>query len=156
MMDFFIWLEGTALSTWVREADTVWAYPTVLTMHTFGLALLVGASGLFALRLLGVASRMPLHALRPLFMVMWAGFWLNAVTGSLLFMADASRRAFSVLFLTKLLFVAIGVVSIVLVRRDVFATGPEPVISSKARMLALVSLAVWVVAITTGRLLAYV
>ena len=28
------WLEATALATWVRESPSLWAYPTVLTLHT--------------------------------------------------------------------------------------------------------------------------
>jgi hypothetical protein len=155
-MDFFASLEGSALSTWVREADTVWAYPTILTMHTFGLALLVGASGVFDLRVLGVARRIPLAPMRSLFTVMWIGFWLNAITGSLLFIADASRRATSGLFLTKLLFVAVGVAAIIMIKRDVFGPSGDPVITSKARGLAMVSLGVWALAIAAGRLLAYV
>ena len=38
------WLEATGLSTWVREGESIWAFPTILTLHTFGLGLLVGAN----------------------------------------------------------------------------------------------------------------
>ena len=30
-------LHDSAFSTWLREAETVWAFPTVLTVHTFGM-----------------------------------------------------------------------------------------------------------------------
>ena len=42
MMDLLIRLEATGLGTWVREAPTLWAYPTVLFLHTAGLGFLVG------------------------------------------------------------------------------------------------------------------
>ena len=90
MMELFAWLESSALSTWVSEADTVWAYPTVLTLHTLGLGVLVGASAVVDLRLLGIAHRIPLGPMRSLFRFMWIGFWINAVTGSMLFAADAT------------------------------------------------------------------
>ena len=59
-MDLFTWLEGSAFSTWVREAPTIWAFSTILTLHTFGMGVLVGASALLDLRLLGIGRTMPL------------------------------------------------------------------------------------------------
>lgn len=148
------WLEMTAFSVWVREGDTIWAFPAVLTLHTFGLGLLVGASAVVNLRLLGIGRRMPLAPMRPLFSVMWIGFWLNLVTGSMLFAAEATQRGPSMFFWTKLLFVAIGVASTVLIKRAAFdaseKTAPPP------RLLASLSLLSWTSAIVAGRLLAYV
>ena len=157
MMDFLTWLEGTSFSIWVREAPTIWAFSTILTLHTFGMGVLVGASALLDLRLLGVGRTMPLGPLQSLFRIMWAGFWLNLVTGSMLFAADATSRGTQWLFFVKMLFVIIGVVTMVLIRRRVYAGPAEPtVVSSSVRGLAVVSLVAWVAAITAGRLLAYV
>ena len=100
------------------RGESIWAFPTILTLHTFGLGLLVGANTIVDLRLLGIGRRVPLEPLRPLFSVMWAGFWLNAVTGSLLFAADATRRARRLFFLMKLVFVAIGVATMVAIKRS--------------------------------------
>ena len=151
------WLEATGVSVWVREGESIWAFPTILTLHTFGLGLLVGASAVVNLRLLGVDRPLSLAPLRPLFTVMWGGFWLNAITGSLLFAADATARGASALFLTKMLFVALGIATMVLIKRSVVdappnmaPTGPSP------RLLAVLSLVAWTTAITVGRLLAYV
>jgi len=41
-MQFLASLEHSAFGTWVREAPTIWAYPTVLFLHTVDLAFLVG------------------------------------------------------------------------------------------------------------------
>ena len=154
-MALLTWLESTGFSQWVREGESIWAFPTILTLHTFGLGLLVGASPIVNLRLLGIGRRMPLEPLRPLFSVMWGGFWLNAVTGSLLFAADATQRGTSLFFLAKLVFVAIGVAIMVRTRRSVFDAPPDAPTASP-KLLALLSLACWTAAITTGRLLAYV
>ena len=51
MMEYLAALEGSAFSTWLRESTSIWAYPTVLTLHTVGLAVLVGAN--WALDLIG-------------------------------------------------------------------------------------------------------
>lgn len=157
MIDFLTWLEGTSFSIWVREAPTIWAFSTILTLHTFGMGVLVGASALLDLRLLGVGRTMPLGPLQSLYRIMWAGFWLNLVTGSMLFAADATSRGTQWLFFVKMLFVIIGVVTMVLIRRQVYGAKTEPVaISTATRRLAVLSLIAWVAAITSGRLLAYV
>lgn len=157
MMDFLAWLEGTAFSVWVREAPTIWAFSTILTLHTFGMGVLVGASALLDLRLLGIGRTMALGPLDSLHRIMWAGFWLNLVTGSMLFAADATSRGTQWLFFVKLLFVAVGVATMVLIRKQVYGTRTEPVaISGSTRALAMLSLVAWVAAITSGRLLAYV
>jgi hypothetical protein len=150
-------LENSALSQWLLGSNSIWAYPTVLTLHTFGMMVLVGAALMLDLRLLGFGRGIPLGSMRTLFRLMWIAFWLNAVTGSMLFAADATKRGTSVIFLVKLLLVALGVVTIVLIRRNVYGANAEPVtVSGTAKLLAIASILVWTAAITTGRLLAYV
>ena len=157
-MDFFTWLEVSALATWVREAPTIWAYATVLTLHTFGMGVLVGASVVLSLRLLGVGGAMPLAPMRLLFQVVWVGFWINLATGTLLFMADASTRGTQLLFIVKLMFVAVGVAAVVQIERRLYSANTDlaAAVSGTVRGLAFLSLVAWVVAITAGRLLAYV
>ena len=156
MIDLFTWLEGSAFAIWVREAPTIWAFSTILTLHTFGMGVLVGASGLLDLRLLGIGRTMPLGPLQSLYRIMWFGFWLNLITGSMLFAADATSRGTQWLFGIKMVLVATGVVTMVMIRRQVYGARTEPVIEGSTRTLAAVSLAAWVMAITAGRLLAYV
>ena len=157
MLQFFTSLEGTSFATWLRESNTIWAYPTVLTLHTVGLALLVGASMALDLRLLGFARRIPVATLSKSFRVMWFGFWLNLITGLMLFAADASTKGTTRLFAFKLGLVAVGVASVLLIERVVFRSDPERASATwPARTLAAVSLLVWVAAITAGRFMAYV
>jgi hypothetical protein len=157
MMQLFASLESSAFSVWVRESNSVWGYPTVLTFHTFGMMVLVGASWAVDLRLLGIGRRIPLGPMQTLFRVMWAGFWLNLVTGSILFAADATTRGTSKLFAAKLAFIAVGVLTMVRIRRDLYGTNPAPVaISGTARRLAVASIVMWIAAVTSGRLLAYI
>ena len=156
-MDLLATLESSGFSTWLRESNSIWGYPMILTLHTVGLALLVGANIVLDLRLLGFAQRLPLEELTRAFRIMWIGFWINAVTGAALFAADATTRGTSRLFISKLFLVAFGVLVIVAIRRQVFgATPDQPRIGVSAKVLAATSLAVWVAAITAGRLMAYV
>jgi hypothetical protein len=155
-MAFLTWLESSGFSTWVREGESIWAFPTILTLHTFGMGLLVGSSVIVDLRLLGIGRRLALDPFRSLFFVMWGGFWLNLVTGSMLFAADATERGTSLFFLAKLIFVAIGVFVMVRIKRSVFDAPPGAARAMSPRLLAWVSIAAWAAATTTGRLLAYV
>jgi hypothetical protein len=156
-MALLAWLEASGLSTWVREGETIWAFPTVLTLHTFGMGLLVGCSMIVSLRLLGVGRPIALAPMQALFKVAWGGFWLNLVTGSMLFAADATKRGTDPVFMAKLVFVAIGVATVVLIQRNVLdAPDQNAAAASSGKTLAMLSLAAWVLAVTTGRLLAYV
>jgi hypothetical protein len=147
----------SAFSTWLLSSNSIWAYPTVLTLHTFGMMVLVGAALMIDLRLLGFGLTIPLRSMDRLFNIVWAAFALNAVTGTMLFIADADKRGPSLFFWTKLAFVALGLVMTSMIRRRSFADGAEPVvISGASKRLAIISLLAWCAAITTGRLLAYV
>jgi len=158
MMEILIALQESALSTWLREAETTWAMPMVLTLHTLGLGVLVGAAFAFDLRVLGMGRTIPLAPLKVLFRVMWIGFWINAATGLLLFASDAIRRGTSFTFLLKMSLVAGGVATVILLRRHVYRTDGTVAdhVSGSARLLAATSIVVWCAAIGTGRLLAYV
>ena len=153
MTDFFATLENLPFSTWLRESNSIWAYPTMLTLHTVGLALLVGASAALDLRVLGRGQPIALADMRPLFRWMWIGFWVNALSGVVLLAADATTKAAAPMFLIKLGLVAIGVAIMSAQRREVFA--PAAAVTPAARVLAGASLTVWFVAIAAGRLMAY-
>ena len=156
MMETLASLEASAFSTWLRESSSIWAYPAVLTLHTIGLAVLVGANWALDLRLLGVGEAIPLSALYKSFRVMWIGFWINTVSGVALFAADATTKGSTMLFLGKLGLVAIGVVVIVITRRVVYGRGVEVAsVTPTARALAVSSMVVWVAAIAAGRMMAY-
>jgi len=62
-MEFLLRLQESSFGLWV--AESIWAYPIILTLHTVGLALLVGPSAFLDLRVLGAGSRVPLVPLQP-------------------------------------------------------------------------------------------
>jgi len=160
-MDLYAWFESTALSTWVRETPTLWGFAMIITLHTFGMAVLVGVSAVLNLRLLGVGRGVPLGPLQGLFRVMWVAFILNLVTGTILFLADATRHGVSLLFGAKMLLVIIGVTLLLRIQRLLYGGGVDAALSApttvsgRVRSLAALSLAIWVITITAGRLLAY-
>src|SRR5580765_5108613 len=154
-MSFLASLEQSAFGTWVREAPTIWAYPTVLFLHTVGLAFLVGINVAIDLRILGVASEMPLAPMKKLFPWMWAGFWINAVSGVALLVADATTKLANPVFAVKMSFIALGVVNMAWWKRRLFSDARElerhPA-SPHAKRVAIASLVIWIAATTAGRL----
>ena len=156
MLQYMTALHDSAFSTWLREAETVWAFPTVLTVHTFGMMLLVGSAWLVDLRLLGVARTIPIGPLRPLFRIMWVAFWINLATGSLLFIADPERKSTSYLFGFKMLLIIINLPLLKRLERAIYRESPEPVaVASGTRQLAAASAMLWAGTMFAGRLLGY-
>ena len=155
MEPFFVWLEATSLSTWLRESPSLWAFPFVLILHTVGLAFFVGTNVAWDVRVLGFSLGIPLEALRRYFLVMWAGFWINAFSGVLLLIAYPTKALTNPLFFAKLALIAFGIVLAFRIRREVSGLAARADAPPMARMLAAVSLVCWVAVIFAGRLLAY-
>jgi len=156
MMELLTSLEQSGFATWLRESPSIWAYPTILTLHTLGLGVLVGGSAVLDLRLLGVAPAIPLPPLERLFPAMWIGFWVNALSGAVLFVGDATGKGTTRLFMAKLAIVAAGVLVLVALRRTVYGRRADAAaVSTTSRALAAVSLVLWFLAIVTGRYMAY-
>ena len=108
--EFFNTLEQSGLSTWLRESDSVFSFYFILLCHTIGLALLVGTNAVLDLRLLGVASDLPLKSFKPFFSVMWLGFGINAISGVFLLIAYPTKAFTNPVFYLKLLLIASAVV----------------------------------------------
>jgi hypothetical protein len=150
-------LESSAFSTWLRESPSIWAYPTVLTLHTVGLGVLVGANWMVDLRVLGFARAIPASVLSRAFPMMWAGFWLNAVTGALLFAGDPTTKGTTAVFMWKLAMVAVGVVLMIVLKRKLYGRDLEADTAGPGvKVIAVTSLVLWIAAIGAGRWMAYV
>lgn len=158
MLDFFQMLQDSAFGVWVSASPSIFAYPTILMLHTVGLALVVGPNAVLDLRLLGAGARIPLAELRPVFRVMLIGFILNASTGIALFVSEASEKGVAWIFWVKLAIIAVALLVAQRTKRLVFGgvTPPEGNVSLGVKLLALASLALWFGAITAGRLMAYI
>ena len=150
------WIETTQLGLWLRESPSVWAFPTVLTLHTVGLAVLIGASWVLDLRLLGVGRQVPLTAFRWVFPTIAAGLIVNLLTGVLLFIKNAATWGVALPFFIKMALVVASVATLLPIRSLVLRSGDQQrEVGGNARMLAVASILAWAAAVTAGRLLAY-
>lgn len=150
-------LQNSALAIWVVESESLLAYPTILSLHTIGLAVCVGASMALAFRAVGAAPRAPFAVFRRVGVPFWAGFAINATSGALLFMASAEVNGVRPLFFLKIALISLAVFAHVRLARRVFAepmveSGPGP---SGAAAWAWMALLFWLGAIVAGRMMAY-
>ena len=154
-MGVLVWLESLRLSVWVHESPSVWAQPTVLTLHTMGMGVLVGASWVLDLRLLGINRKMPLSAFRWVFPAVAVGLIVNLVTGVLLFIGRATTWGLAIPFFIKMAFVIASAATMMPLRSYVLHSDQQREAGGNARLLAIASILTWTGAITVGRLLAY-
>jgi len=158
MMDFLRAIEESGFSRWVVGSSSVFAFPSILLIHTIGMGIVVGITAGIALRILGYAPAVPLAPLEKFLPLLWVGFWMNAATGVILLGADATTKAINPDFYVKMVFIALAIINLRILRKRVFR---DPLIdkvpsSMNAKVLAITNMIFWLGAITAGRLLAYV
>ena len=156
MESYFQWLQSLPPSVWISESESIWAYPLVLFLHSIGMGLSVGSAFAICLRLLGVARPLAVSSLRVLLRIFWGGFYLNLVTGSLLFAAAATRTGYIPIYYVKLILILFGMILSIPIRRFVDGDASDRVIPLRIKTLAAVSIVIWTSVITTGRLIAYI
>jgi dipeptide/tripeptide permease len=155
-MQFLVWLEHSGFATTVKESAVLYEIPLVL--HAIGMAALVGLSTAVYLRILGFGSSLPLAPMEQFFPIMYAGFWINALSGVVLFSLYPIKAVTNPGFFIKMTGVVLAVVCLRRIKRQVFGnpavldTRPVP---TRDKILAGTSLFVWLATITAGRLMAY-
>lgn len=155
MMSWIANLEQTALSVWIRETPSLLGFPTILFLHTLGLAMLAGLSVGIDIWLLVGRGGVVRASVDGLHRVMWAGFGINAASGILLLIAYPAKALTNWLFYAKLILVGLAVWLAERIRAEIAATNDGASIGIGARRLAWWSLAIWAGTILAGRLLAY-
>lgn len=154
----FAWLEETALSVWVREWPSVFGFPFILFLHTLGLGIVGGLSVALDLWFLRHArGRSPL-ALAPFIPIVWLGFAIALVSGLLLLIGYPTKALTNEVFYVKIALIVVALFQLQWLRRRALAaadltTPYRPDV--KTRVVAAVSIVLWVGAVFLGRLLAY-
>ena len=156
-MEFLVWLENTPIANAIRTIP--WLYPAFETGHYIGLSLLVGGILLIDLRVLGMARGLPLKSMIGLLPFVWAGFIINVLTGSMLFIYGATNFGTNSAFLLKMAFMVVAGLNALAfdlsVRRSggVWVTADRP--PALVKGFATLSLVFWLCVVTTGRWMAY-
>ena len=156
-MEFLEYLQEAPIGDFVRSSD--YGYPIVLTLHSLGMAAVVGTVFTLCVRILGFAKGIPPASFKTLLTIAWWGFGVNAVSGVSLFMANGTNLITNWTFILKMTFIVLGGFTITILWRALMAdpevAGTEAAITAKARRYAVLSLVLWFGAVVWGRMIAY-
>jgi hypothetical protein len=151
------WIENTAIAEYVRVS--AYGYPAMITLHSLGLAIMVGLSVVLSLRAVGMFSVIPYSSLAKLLKVAWIGFIINVLSGTALFSTNAIAFMGHTMFLIKISMVIVGAILVAVMQSTIkaaLATGnPEAAAGSKLKILGWATIAAWTIGMVTGRLIAY-
>lgn len=146
-------------STSIRESE--WTFPIIQTFHILGVLIFFGAMVLVDLRIVGAVLRdrsadVVAKALLPL---AWVGFAVTALSGAILFAAQAEKIYTNAFLLTKFGLIALAGLNLVAFHifhgRSIAGWDAESAAPTLARVSAAASLTLWVGVIVAGRFIAY-
>lgn len=139
--------------------NSPWGWPIAESIHFIGLSMLIGAVGLFDLRMLGFVKTIPLAAMHKLVPFGVAGFLLNVTTGVMFITTVPDQYLYNPAVQSKLLFLAAAGINMLLFYllcyRQVSATHATTTALTKAKIFALISLTCWLGVIACGRLITF-
>ena len=147
MLHFCEWL---AKNPWIVAIDSSVVISLILEiLHYSGFFLLVGATAIVDLRVMGLAARRrtPIEVANQLFPWMWTGLCMAALSGFFMFAGDAVDFYLAPCFRTKILVVSLAVVLGLVVSWIVPRLDRSSSISLWSKIVALLSLALWIGAI---------
>lgn len=139
--------------------NSPWGWPIAESIHFIGLSMLIGAVGLFDLRMLGFVKTIPLAAMHKLVPFGVAGFLLNVTTGVMFITTVPDQYLYNPAVQSKFLFLAAAGINMLLFYllcyRQVSATHATTTALTKAKIFALISLTCWLGVIACGRLITF-
>lgn len=153
-------LAGVA-DTWLGNLmrDVWWMWPLMENLHFFGLCAMFGALMVIDLRVLGMARTIPIAPTLNLIPVAIAAFTINLVTGIAFYCGDPFRYTFNSAFLWKMGLIVIAGVNALWFwfgeHKKLSRLGAGDDTDMQAKLIAALSLALWVVIIILGRLIPY-
>src|SRR6476619_8434339 len=154
----FVALEQSGFAAAIRQSP--WLYPAANVGHIISLMVFAGAIAVMDVRLLGgLSATAPAPLLARARNFALAGLAGMAVTGSILFSAEASHLALNPVFQLKALLVAAGLINVAIyefwARRAVDRLAPGAAMPARAKVTGVLSLVVWVAVAACGRSIAY-
>jgi hypothetical protein len=154
----FVALEQSGFAAAIRQSP--WLYPAANVGHIISLMVFAGAIAVMDVRLLGGLSATapaPLLArARNFALAALAGM---AVTGSLLFSAEASHLALNPVFQLKAALVAAGLINVAIyefwAKAAVEHVASNASMPTRAKVTGALSLVIWIAVAACGRSIAY-
>ncbi len=151
---YFEWCGNTWLGTTVR--DTVWAFPLIETFHLLALAVLLGSVLMVNLRVFGVGKKYVPAAQMARQMEPWMLVSIGVLIASGIPMAFSEPiKCFeSISFPIKMGLILLGIASQLTIQRKWVIAGDTTAL--KAKLAAVVSIAIWTLVGAAGKGIPYV
>ncbi|MGA2720233.1 MAG: DUF6644 family protein [Candidatus Acidiferrales bacterium] len=150
MHNFGEWIEHFS---WVQYISmTSWLYSSVAVVHYFTLLVMVGTAVFVDLRVLGIAAtRKPIAQVgEQIYPWMWGAFWLAVFSGFLMFTTDAGDYLPDTVFRVKMTVILLAVIFSILLQRSIPRWAELPSPPAGAKVLASISLLLWIGSILAG------
>jgi|SRR5690348_14357078 len=147
MLHFCAWLQNNSLLVAINSSTVLSALMEVA--HYAGFFLLVGTIAIVDLRVLGIAGRGQNVAIlgAQLFPWMWVGLAFAFLSGFVMFSGDAGDFYLASVFRIKISVILLAVIFGIIVQWGARKWGQLPSVPVSAKILALVSLVLWIGAI---------
>jgi hypothetical protein len=155
LLPYASWLGNTPFALWLGQST--WRIAWLLTMHLFGLTLLLGSVVLASLHLLGVFQRRkPAQQLRrEIRPVMLAGLALTVATGALIFTGGAQPYYEGYWFRLKMVLLVVTLLYHVTVFRVVTSADEGRFPPVTYRLTGAATLVLWFGVAWAGRAIAF-
>lgn len=155
--DVSAWLTATPLSQTIQS--TVWAVPTLQSVHILAICVVAASAMIFDLRLVGALGREAAvtTVARRYLPWLWTALVVLLFTGLALVIGEPDRTLENWVFWTKMSLLAAAVVLTAAVQASLKRPERwEAGVPAPARLAGAVSLAIWIGVIVCGRWIAYV
>lgn len=153
VLPFLDWLASSVLAKAINGPE--WAFPVVQSFHFLGFALLIGTITIVDLRLLGGGMRRqsPYELAKELKPWTLTGLVFMLTTGPVMFSADPRVYYFNPSFRFKITCLLVAILFQFTIHRWAVRPQVAPVIG---KLVAVVSLGLWISVLAAGRFIAFV
>src|SRR5882672_2631728 len=151
MLRYFF--EGLQHNSWIVAMNSsAWMSAVLEVVHYFSFFVVVGATAVVDLRIMGVAGRKQSAArlAEQAFPWIWTGLCFSVLSGFVMFAGQATDYFHNSIFHRKLLVILLAAVFAAWVQHGVLQWEQSAPMPARAKLVALVSLALWVGAILMG------
>lgn len=151
---FFIWAEHTRIALAIKAST--WDFAIIETLHIIGLSILLGATLIVDLRLLGkgLTRQTVPEVSNYLMMCTSVTFIVVVITGAMLYSSEAIRLSKSGPFFYKMVFLILAVLIHLTIHRKATSPGAKEG-TGMAKAAAVLSLCCWLGVALAGRAIAF-
>jgi uncharacterized membrane protein len=131
---------------------TAWIAAALEIVHYFSMFILVGSMVIVDLRVLGLVGRRQdaTQLAERLFPWMWISLALNFLSGFLMFAGSATAYYRNDVFYDKMAVILLAIAANIIVQRKVRKWGQLPAMPAWAKLVAFISIGLWIGAIIAG------